>query len=83
MEFLYRIAQNNGANAASFHVAEQYVGAFNKLAKTSNTLILPSNVGNVPSLVAEAMSIYSTITDANKNNKNNNNNNATTSSDEN
>ncbi|XP_063981586.1 stomatin-like protein 2, mitochondrial [Diachasmimorpha longicaudata] len=51
----------DGKNAASLSIAEQYVKAFNKLAKTNNTLILPSNVGDVSSLVAQAMSIYKQI----------------------
>ncbi|KAJ3648822.1 hypothetical protein Zmor_020595 [Zophobas morio] len=50
-----------GPNAASLSIAEQYVNAFDKLAKTNNTLILPSNVGDVSNLVGQAMSIYSTI----------------------
>lgn len=40
-------------NAAALSVAEQYVNAFNKLAKVNNTLILPSNVGDVSTLVAQ------------------------------
>ncbi|XP_041984926.1 stomatin-like protein 2, mitochondrial [Aricia agestis] len=48
-------------NAASLSIAEQYIAAFNKLARTNNTLILPSNAGDVPNLVAQAMSIYSTV----------------------
>lgn len=63
-----RLAKKDGKNAASFFVAEQYVEAFNKLARTNNTLILPSNVGNISSLVGEAMSIYSQITKANDSN---------------
>ncbi|XP_072376073.1 stomatin-like protein 2, mitochondrial, partial [Diabrotica undecimpunctata] len=51
-----------GPNAASLSIAEQYVHAFNKLARTNNTLILPANTGDVSSLVSQAMSIYSTIT---------------------
>lgn len=51
----------DGKNAASFSIAEQYVKAFNKLAKTNNTLILPSNVGDVSGFVAQAMSIYKQI----------------------
>ncbi|CAG9123571.1 unnamed protein product [Plutella xylostella] len=47
--------------AASLTLAEQYVGAFNKLARTNNTLILPANAGDVSNLVAQAMSIYSTV----------------------
>lgn len=42
-----------GPNAASLSIAEQYVSAFNKLAKTNNTLILPANAGDVSSLVAQ------------------------------
>ncbi|XP_066582310.1 stomatin-like protein 2, mitochondrial [Prorops nasuta] len=49
---------HNGKNAAALSVAEQYVQAFNKLAKTNNTLILPGNVSDVSSVVAQAMSIY-------------------------
>ncbi|CAH1112601.1 unnamed protein product [Psylliodes chrysocephalus] len=51
-----------GPNAASLSIAEQYVSAFNKLARTNNTLILPANTGDVSNLVSQAMSIYSTIT---------------------
>lgn len=42
-----------GPNAASLSIAEQYVHAFNKLAKTNNTLILPANVGDISSLVSQ------------------------------
>ena len=47
-----------GSNAASLAVAENYVNAFGNLAKSSNTLLLPSNVGDVSSMVTQAMSIY-------------------------
>lgn len=69
------MAERNGKNAASLFVAEQYVNAFNKLARTNNTLILPSNVGDISSLVGQAMSIYSTISSS-KNNPNNDNDNS-------
>ncbi|XP_045501966.1 stomatin-like protein 2, mitochondrial [Colias croceus] len=63
---LQRVAAALGApdskHAASFSIAEQYVAAFNKLARTNNTLILPANAGDVSNLVAQAMSIYSTVT---------------------
>lgn len=42
-----------GANAASLSIAEQYVHAFNKLAKTNNTLILPTNAGDVTNMVGQ------------------------------
>ncbi|XP_011302560.1 stomatin-like protein 2, mitochondrial [Fopius arisanus] len=58
----------DGKNAASLSIAEQYVKAFNKLAKTNNTLILPSNVGDVSGLVAQALSIYKQILPPNSSN---------------
>lgn len=58
-----------GKNAASLFVAEQYVAAFNKLARTNNTLILPSNVGDITSLVASAMTMYGQISKVNDRNQ--------------
>ena len=46
-----------GMNAANLRVAQQYVEAFSNLARTNNTLILPSNVGDVASMVATAMTV--------------------------
>lgn len=59
-----------GKNAASLFIAEEYVHAFNKLARTNNTLILPSNVGDVTSLVGHAMSIYKAVSSHNNNDNN-------------
>lgn len=42
-----------GQSAAALSVAEQYIHAFDKLAKTNNTLIIPKNVGDVGSFVAQ------------------------------
>jgi len=46
-----------GMNAVNLKVAEQYVEAFNELAKTNNTLILPGNLADMGGLVATAMNI--------------------------
>ena len=46
-----------GEQAANLEVAKQYVEEFGKLAKDSNTLIIPSDVNNVSSMVATAMSV--------------------------
>ncbi|XP_046404577.1 stomatin-like protein 2, mitochondrial [Ischnura elegans] len=51
----------DGKNAASLNVAEQYVHAFKKLAKTNNTILLPNNVGDITGAVAQAMTIYKSI----------------------
>ena len=53
--------EGNGQNAANLAVAEKYVSAFEGLARTNNTLILPSNVGDVSGMVAQAMSIYNKL----------------------
>lgn len=55
------LRENYGSNAASLSIAEQYVQAFNKLARTNNTLIIPANAGDVSSLVAQAMTIYNKV----------------------
>ncbi|KAK2119589.1 Stomatin-like protein 2, mitochondrial [Saguinus oedipus] len=58
------LTQHNGDAAASLTVAEQYVSAFSKLAKDSNTILLPSNPGDVTSMVAQAMGVYGALTKA-------------------
>ncbi|CAL8121964.1 unnamed protein product [Orchesella dallaii] len=52
------LAKHSGQDAGSLIVAEQYVTAFQHLAKKSNTLLLPSDVGNVSGMVSQAMTIY-------------------------
>ena len=46
-----------GINAANLKVAELYVSAFGNLAKTGNTLIVPSNLSDVATLVSSAMTV--------------------------
>lgn len=53
--------QQSGNQAASLSVAEQYIQAFGNLAKTSNTVILPANAGDVTSMVAQALAVYGSI----------------------
>merc|ERR1719481_1400278 len=52
------LGSDKGSAAASLAVAENYVTAFGQLAKSSNTLLLPSNAGDVTGMVTQAMSIY-------------------------
>ncbi len=44
-----------GPQAANLRVAEQYVQEFGKLAKESNTLVIPSNIADLSSMVITAM----------------------------
>jgi regulator of protease activity HflC (stomatin/prohibitin superfamily) len=55
------IRQEGGSDAVSLRVAEQYVGAFAKLAKESTTILLPANAGDAGSMVAQALSVFNTI----------------------
>ena len=51
------IRTEGGDEAVKLKVAEQYVEAFAKLAKESNTLIMPANVTDIGSLVSAGMKI--------------------------
>ena len=51
------IGKEGGLQAANLKVAELYIGAFGNLAKTNNTMIVPSNLADVASVVASAMTV--------------------------
>jgi regulator of protease activity HflC (stomatin/prohibitin superfamily) len=50
-----------GLDAANLRVAEQYVVEFGKLAKESNTLIVPNSASDVSSMVSHAMATLNTL----------------------
>ncbi len=50
------ITAPGGLQAVNLRVAEQYVQQFGNLAKAGNTLILPSNVADIASIIGTAMS---------------------------
>ena len=51
------IGSEGGMQAANLKVAELYIAAFGNLAKTGNTLIVPSNLTDVATMVQSAMTI--------------------------
>ena len=53
----YALSLEGGETAANLRVAEKYIVEFGKLAKKNNTLIIPSNMGEMSSVVATAMSV--------------------------
>jgi regulator of protease activity HflC (stomatin/prohibitin superfamily) len=55
------INQPGGIDAVNLRVAEQYVREFGALARTNNTLILPSNLGDIGSLVGTIMKTVESI----------------------
>lgn len=51
------IQEPGGTDAVNLKVAEQYVDAFAKLAKTNNSIIVPANLGDMSGLIATAMQV--------------------------
>jgi regulator of protease activity HflC (stomatin/prohibitin superfamily) len=52
------LAAEGGHDASALRVAEQYVGAFQALAASGSTVVVPANTGDVGAMVAQAMAIY-------------------------
>ena len=51
------IADKGGMDAANLKVAQEYVAAFGRLAKESNTLIVPANAADIAALITTAMTV--------------------------
>lgn len=51
------IRSPGGADAAKLRVAEEYVRQFGALARTTNTMIVPANTGDVSAMMATAFSV--------------------------
>lgn len=60
------ISDENGLNAVNLRIAEQYLNAFGNMAKTNNTIILPSNLSDIAGIVATATSVFSETKDKKK-----------------
>jgi len=51
------ILSPGGIDAVNLRVAEHYVDAFGKLAKTNNSIIVPADLGDMSGLIASALQI--------------------------
>lgn len=60
------ISEENGLNAVNLRIAEQYLGAFANMAKTNNTLIIPSNLTDIAGVIATATSVFHETKDKTK-----------------
>ncbi|NLT50667.1 MAG: paraslipin [Ignavibacteria bacterium] len=56
-EIASAINEQNGMNAVNLRIAEQYINAFGNLAKTNNSVIIPSNLSDISGMIATAMTI--------------------------
>jgi regulator of protease activity HflC (stomatin/prohibitin superfamily) len=55
------VQKTGGEKAVALRLAEQYISAFSKLAKETNTILLPANTGDAGSMVAQALSVFNNI----------------------
>jgi len=51
------LGKEGGQQAANLKIAEEYIIALGSLAKTNNTMIIPTNLADVASVVASAMTV--------------------------
>jgi regulator of protease activity HflC (stomatin/prohibitin superfamily) len=51
------INDKGGKDAVNLRIAEQYLGEFGKLAKTNNTMIIPSNLADVSGMIGTVTSV--------------------------
>jgi regulator of protease activity HflC (stomatin/prohibitin superfamily) len=56
-EIATAINQEGGINAVNLRIAEQYLSEFGKLAKTNNSMIIPSDLADVAGIIASATSV--------------------------
>ena len=52
------INEKGGKDAVNLRIAEQYLMEFGKLAKESNTMIMPSNLADISSIIATATKVF-------------------------
>ena len=55
------IRTDGGMEAVQLRVAEQYVEQFGKLAKSSNTLVIPATLSDVSGMIAAAMKVFGSV----------------------
>jgi regulator of protease activity HflC (stomatin/prohibitin superfamily) len=56
-EIAAAINQKGGVNAVNLRIAEQYLDEFGKLAKTNNSIIIPSNLSDIAGMIKAAASV--------------------------
>jgi len=57
------INEKGGKDAVNLRVAEQYIKEFGNLAQKSNTMIIPSNMADISSLIATSMAVIKETSD--------------------
>jgi regulator of protease activity HflC (stomatin/prohibitin superfamily) len=60
-EIALAINEKGGCDAVNLRIAESYLAEFGKLAKTNNTLVIPSNLSDVAGMVASINTMLHSI----------------------
>jgi regulator of protease activity HflC (stomatin/prohibitin superfamily) len=63
------ISKTGGEQAVALKVAESYIEAFGKLAKDTNTVILPANLSEPSGFITQALSIFDQLQESKKEKK--------------
>lgn len=58
------INEKGGAEAVNLRIAQQYLDEFGKLAKTNNTMIIPSDLADIAGIIKTASSVLKTTNSA-------------------
>ena len=58
--------KKGGMDAISFKVAESYIESFSKIAKETNTVIIPAELSNPSGFISSAMGIFNNMQQSNK-----------------
>ncbi|QRG37335.1 hypothetical protein FDK38_001708 [Candidozyma auris] len=61
------IAEHSGENAVNLQIAQEYIKEFGNIAKTTNTVVIPSSMSDVSGIVASGLSVYDSIAKRTKN----------------
>jgi regulator of protease activity HflC (stomatin/prohibitin superfamily) len=56
----FAINEKGGAEAVNLRIAQQYLDEFGKLAKTNNTMIIPSDLADIAGVIKTASSVLKT-----------------------
>lgn len=58
-----------GKDAASLQVAQEYIKEFGKIAKHTNTVVLPTNIGDLSGMITSGLSLYNSLGKGRENSK--------------
>jgi regulator of protease activity HflC (stomatin/prohibitin superfamily) len=61
-EIASAINEKGGVNAVNLRIAEQYLNEFGKLAKTNNSIIIPSDLSDIAGMIKAASSVIKSST---------------------